>query len=165
VNRFSGIVSQGALSIATAALLLAGCGGSSGTNGLMPSPMGGGGGGNQPLSTMTINGGAAFVNGAGHAVYVFDADLASPGHSVCNAQCALNWPPIATPASALPSGWTSITRADNSMQLAHNGRPLYTFSNDTMPGQATGDGITAFGGVWHLARPAGSMGGGGGGGY
>jgi predicted lipoprotein with Yx(FWY)xxD motif len=169
VKRISGFISQGAIAISLAAMI-AGCGGG-GTSGLMSSPQGGGGGGggsgaNQPLATTTINGGPGFVNSNGHTVYVFDADLAVPGTSQCNGACATNWPSVPPPATALPSGWTAITRSDNTMQLAYNGRPLYTYIGDTMSGQANGDGITAFGGIWHVARPAGTTGmGGGGGGY
>jgi len=167
VKRISEFISQGAL-VVSVAMVLAGCG-SSGTSGLTSSPgggSGGGGGGTQNLlATMTLNGAPGFVNSANHTVYVFDADLASPGHSVCNGACAANWPPVAAPNGALPGGWTAITRTDNSMQLAYNGRPLYTFIADSAPGQFNGDGISAFGGLWHIARPAAGGGGGGGGGY
>jgi len=49
-----------------------------------------------------------------------------------------------------------ITRADGKRQVTYNGQPLYTFVRDTQAGAATGDGVTAFGGTFHLARPAGA---------
>jgi predicted lipoprotein with Yx(FWY)xxD motif len=108
-----------------------------------------------PLATATLNGSAGFVNGAGHTVYVFDADLATPGQSACNGACAQNWPPVVPPAGvALVSPWSSITRADSSLQLAYAGRPLYAFIADAQAGQTNGDGLVAFGGTWHIARPA-----------
>ena len=133
-----------------AAAVLAGCGGgSSAVAPHMPVMMNPG----QVLSTATLKGSPGFVNAAGFTVYVFDADLASPGHSTCNGACAQNWPPVAPPASMLPSQWSTITRADGSAQLAHAGRPLYLFAFDAHAGDTNGDGLNAFGGIWHIARP------------
>jgi predicted lipoprotein with Yx(FWY)xxD motif len=39
------------------------------------------------------------------------------------------------------------------MQLAYKTRALYTFSGDVRPGDTNGDGVNAFGGLWHVARP------------
>jgi len=144
-----------------AAALLAGCGGGGGSaSGLYsaPHPQ------NNPvptstpapgmlLATSTLNGGPGFVNAAKHTVYVFDADLASPGHSVCDGECAAEWPHVAVPTGVLPPNWSSIVRDDGNTQLAYKGRPLYTFIADAQPGQANGDGLNAFGGIWHIARP------------
>jgi predicted lipoprotein with Yx(FWY)xxD motif len=132
-----------------AAALLAGCGGG-GSSPVTNAPMLSTG---QVLPTATLRGAAGFVNASGFTVYVFDADLASPGHSVCNGTCAQNWPPLAPPTSNLPSPWSTITRADGSSQLAYAGRPLYMFTFDTHKGDTNGDGVNAFGGIWHIARP------------
>ena len=145
---------------AIAAALLAGCGGagayggSSGTYRVPgpnpnPSPTQAAG----PLSTATLNGAPGFVTGGNFAVYVFDADLQAPGQSTCNGQCAQNWPPVHVSPGSLPAPWSSIVRQDQSMQLAYKGRPLYTFIGDAQPLQANGDGLNAFGGIWHVARP------------
>ena len=68
--------------------------------------------------------------------------------------CAANWPPVAPPTGkALVAPFSTITRDDGSKQLAFAGRPLYTFIVDQGPGQTSGDGINAFGGLWHIARP------------
>ena len=109
------------------------------------------------LKTAQINGAQAFVTATGLTVYIFDADLAAPGTSVCNGACATNWPPVAPPAgAALTTGFATIARADGTTQLTYSGRPLYRFIGDSAPGQGNGDGITAFGGLWHVSRPAGS---------
>jgi len=133
-----------------AAAILAGCGGgSSAVTPHMPVVITPG----RVLSTATLKGSPGFVNAAGFTVYVFDADLASPGHSVCDNICAQNWPPVAASANNLPSPWSVITRADGSAQLAYAGRPLYQFAFDAHPGDTNGDGVNAFGGLWHIARP------------
>lgn len=144
--RFSSVRILSVLIAATA--LLVGCGGGGGgsmlqQNNTMQSP----------LATTMLNGSLGYVNAGGFTVYVFDADLATPGHSACNASCAANWPPLAPPTANLPALWSTIVRSDSSMQLTYNGRPLYTFAFDKKPGDTHGDGVTAFGGVWHIARP------------
>lgn len=108
------------------------------------------------LATRTLHGAAGFVNAGGFTVYVFDADLADPGHSTCNAGdgCSQNWPPLAPPAGVkLTGSFSAITRNDGTPQLTYAGRPLYTFVDDTQPGTFNGDGVNAFGGLWHIARP------------
>lgn len=145
--------------VLVAASLLAACGGggSSIGPGVTPTsnPTGSGGG---VLSTRMLKGAQAFVNGGGFTVYVFDLDLTDPGHSTCNAGdgCAQNWPHVAPPSSGpLSGGFAAITRDDGTMQLTYAGRPLYTFVGDGSPGQANGDLLNAFGGIWHIARPQG----------
>jgi len=48
------------------------------------------------------------------------------------------------------------TRDDGSTQVTYNGHPLYTFVGDTSSGQATGQGINAFGGLWYAVTTAGT---------
>lgn len=84
-------------------------------------------------------------------LYTFDRDTANSGKSVCNADCASNWPPLLAPAGAKPMGhWNVITRDNGSYQWAYQGKPLYFWAKDSKPGDATGDGI---GNAWRVARP------------
>jgi predicted lipoprotein with Yx(FWY)xxD motif len=77
----------------------------------------------------------------------------------------------ATAGTGITGKLSTITRADGSTQATYNGHPLYTYTADTAPGQANGNGINASGGVWHEvtvsgpAAPASSPSSGGGGGY
>lgn len=85
-------------------------------------------------------------------LYVFDKDAVGSGKSVCNAQCAANWPPMAAPANAAPIGdWSPIVRDDGSKQWAYKGRPLYQWVKDAKPGDRTGEGMAN--NTWHIARP------------
>ena len=87
---------------------------------------------------------------SGATVYTFDKDTAGNGKSVCNDQCAQNWPPVAAQASDAASGdWSIVTRDDGSKQWAYKGAPLYTFAKDAKPGDATGD---KRGNVWHVVK-------------
>ncbi len=53
-----------------------------------------------------------------------------------------------------PSNGTStarlgaVTRADGGHQVTYAGHPLYTFTGDKQPGEANGNGQSAFGGTW-----------------
>jgi predicted lipoprotein with Yx(FWY)xxD motif len=125
------------------------------------------------LKTATIGGATVLTSGKGFTLYSFAPDTSAT--STCNGSCAQNWPPVKGPATA--SGVTgtfgTIKRADGSTQATFDGHPLYTFVADAAPGQAKGNNLNAFGGVWHEittsgTAPAGSSSpgsGGGGGGY
>ena len=87
---------------------------------------------------------------AGATLYTFDKDVANSGKSVCNAQCATNWPPLAAQASDAASGdWSVVARDDGSKQWAYKGWPLYTYAKDAKAGDTTGDGK---GNVWHVVK-------------
>ena len=92
--------------------------------------------------------GGAWVDAKGMTLYTFDRDAG--GKSACNGPCAANWPPLAAGADAKASGdWTVVTRDDGSKQWAYKGKPLYTWSKDSKPGDMTGDGMNS---VWHTAK-------------
>lgn len=90
------------------------------------------------------------VDAAGMTVYTYDKDEAGSGKSSCVAACAKNWPPVKADGSPRPP-YSVITRADGIKQLAHGGKPLYTFVKDKKAGDKTGDGV---GGVWHVVSVA-----------
>jgi len=90
-----------------------------------------------------------FVTAKGMTLYTFDKDTA--GKSVCNAQCATNWPPALAADGAKAAGdWTVISRDDGLKQWAYKGKPVYTFAKDTKAGDTTGDGF--LNGAWHIAK-------------
>jgi predicted lipoprotein with Yx(FWY)xxD motif len=102
--------------------------------------------------------GTILVDSSGKTLYVFDRDT-SPTSS-CTGNCAGTWPAVVLPAGATApvagaglTGLTAVARPDDAtkMQVAWNGKPLYTYAADTGPGDTKGDGV---GGVWHVAKPA-----------
>lgn len=102
-------------------------------------------------ATMTVKGKSitALINSQGMTLYYNTSDTTS---SVCSGGCASAWPPlisstVPSTASTLPGSLSLFTDANGS-QVTYNGHPLYTYSGDTAPGQATGDGV---GGVWFVA--------------
>ena len=85
----------------------------------------------------------------GMTLYTFDKDTAGSGKSVCNGQCATNWPPFTAATSEPPGGdWSVITRDDGSKQWAWSGKPLYYYAKDQKSGDVTGDNFNK---VWHVA--------------
>jgi len=89
------------------------------------------------------------TNAAGMTLYTFDKD--SAGKSVCNGQCATNWPPLMAGAGGASSGeWSVVTRDDGGKQWAYKGKPLYTWAKDQKPGDKTGDGFAN--NSWHAAK-------------
>ncbi len=94
----------------------------------------------------------ALVNPDGMTLYTFDRDQAAgAGKSVCNGQCAANWPPLTAAEDASPSGdYGIVTREDSKKQWAYKGRPLYLWIKDRKPGDKAGDDFNK---VWHVAKP------------
>ena len=146
-----------AMVLAAAALLAAGCGGSSpgsgGTSGTSSGPASSG----SAVKTTTISGVTVLTNAKGFTLYWFVPDTSTKSN--CNGSCAQIWPPVKGPATA-GAGVTgklgTITRSDGSTQATYDGHPLYTYTADTAPGQANGNGINASGGVWHEVTASGA---------
>ena len=97
--------------------------------------------------------GNILTNDKGFTLYFYAKD--TDGKSVCNGACEANWPPATADGTpTLPDGVTGtlslITRDDGSMQLAYNGKALYTYIKDTDPEDTYGQGV---GGVWTVATP------------
>jgi predicted lipoprotein with Yx(FWY)xxD motif len=113
--------------------------------------------------TATVSGKPTTVltNAAGMTLYYFAPD--TPTKAACTASvitptgkpCTVLWPPLLlaagapTSATSLPGKLTAVEDG-NGRQVEYQGHPLYTFSEDTAPGQANGEG---FGGKWFVAVP------------
>ncbi len=116
----------------------------------------------QPGSTPTvgvveIDGlGRVLTDADGKVLYASDEEAADPD-VICTDACEEFWIPVDA-GSATPTGADGVTgldvaeRPDGTMQVTHDGRRLYTFSQDS-PGEAGGEGFSdTFGGqrfTWH----------------
>ena len=92
----------------------------------------------------------ALVDARGMTLYTFARDVRGSGKSVCNAQCAANWPPLPAAAGIPPGDFSIVSRDDGTLQLAYKGQPLYRWAKDSRPGERSGDGVN---GAWRVARP------------
>lgn len=154
-----------ALSLAALALVAAGCGGSSSgssssSTSTAASSSGGAGG------AMTVSGsevpelGMVLVDSEGFTVYSFAKDKGTT--SSCYGACAEAWPPViakgkpAAGEGAMSADLGTTKRKDGTMQVTYAGHPLYTFVEDSSPGEANGNGSTAFGGEWNALEEGGT---------
>ena len=107
-------------------------------------------------ATVTVKGRSETVltNAQGITLYYFTADTAT--QSAVSSNLAKIWPPLLFKGSGGPTSSTtlagklSVLTDANGNQVEYNGHPLYTFSGDTAPGQANGEGIT---GMWFVTTP------------
>jgi len=108
------------------------------------------------LKTATIGGVSVVTNAQGFTLYSFAPDTATA--SKCKGSCAQIWPPVTGPAAAgqdITGTLGMITQADGSTQATYDGHPLYTYTADTAPGRAKGNGLNVEGGVWHKVTASG----------
>ncbi|HEX5527125.1 MAG TPA: hypothetical protein VFX44_08025 [Solirubrobacterales bacterium] len=146
-------------SLAALALIVAGCGGGGSSSTSTSSEASASSGGGMTVSTAEVSGlGTVLVDSEGFTVYEFAKDNGST--SSCYGACEEGWPPVTVKGQ--PSGEGAIAsqlgttkRKDGSLQVTYAGHPLYTFALDSKPGEATGNGSTAFGGKWSVMDEAG----------
>ena len=81
----------------------------------------------------------------GLTLYTYDKD--SAGKSDCYGQCAQYWHPYLGSGSKPFGHMTLIDRSDGTQQWAYDGKPLYTFVQDKVPGEIKGND---FHNVWHV---------------
>lgn len=109
--------------------------------------------------------GTVLVNGQGMTLYILTSEQGGKVTCTDDTGCTKVWPD-----SELPAGVTAATAGtgvDNSklgtakgasgdLYATYGGFPLYTFSHDSGPGTANGQGIVSFGGTWETMTVAGT---------
>lgn len=150
---------------AAAAVALAACGGAGNSASTASTPAAAGPSvpaGNTVTLRQLPGVGSVLVDPTGKALY--SNDLETKGKIVCDAACNAFWKPLTLnggkPTASPGAGKLGlITRPGGSTQLTVNGKPLYTFVEDS-PGHATGNGFhDEFAGhhfTWNLVRPGGT---------
>jgi len=155
----------GAAVVPLAALVIAGCGGSSNDHKTTSTPAA-----SRPpadvtaRSTVTIAStslGKILVDAQGRSLYLFKKDAGSK--SACNGACAASWPPLIAHGKPTAGGGAqasmlgTVRRDDGTMQVTYSGHPLYLFAGDQQPGQVNGQGSTAFGAPWLALSASGNQ--------
>lgn len=140
--------------LALAVLALSACGGS----GSAASPTTAGS--SDTVSTADVQGvGTVLVDSKGMALY--SPDQEKSGTIECTAECTSIWVPLTvagtpTGSSDVASKLGTVKRPDGATQVTFDGKPLYTFAEDSGPDTVTGDGAKdQFGGqsfTWHVAE-------------
>ena len=170
--------------LAVLGVVAAGCGGGSSASSAPKSGVAGAEHSTSSVAVKTrkIKGlGTVLVNPAGRTLYVFMKD--AHRRVTCTGSCASFWPPLKWKRSGKPKAGgaakSSLLGLDRNPAggkvVTYNHWPLYTFVNDSAPGQAKGWNTNLNGGKWyvisakgkvvkHKTSSAGSGGGSGGGG-
>lgn len=148
---------------AAVALLSAGCGLMGNNSGSSSSSSGGNGYGSPAassappspmaetavLKTRKTHLGTVLTDGAGRTLYWYEEDTATKPD--CTGSCASLWPPLMGMPHAASgvklTGLGTIRRPDGSVQVTYKGHPLYTYAEDTAPGQMKGTHVPE----WHAA--------------
>ena len=109
--------------------------------------------------------GRVLVNGEGRTLYLLSSEKGGKITCTDDNGCTKMWPP-----SEMPSGMTggiagqgvqasllgTAKGPSGDLYLTYGGWPLYTYSRDTGPARAAGQGISSFGGTWSVVSPAGA---------
>lgn len=149
-----------ALTLAVVILGACGCGGSAKSS---PAAATGAPGG----MTLTITArsvprvGTVLVTSQDLVLYVF-----APDHHrtiTCKDTCLGTWPPLMLPSGSRLAAGAGVKRgllgsdADpaGGRVVTYAGWPLYTYTGDVDPGQATGQNLNLNGGLWYVIRPSG----------
>jgi predicted lipoprotein with Yx(FWY)xxD motif len=103
-------------------------------------------------------GGTVLVNAKGLTLYRLSGEHA--GKFICTSSACVNvWHPLTVSSGNKPSGSVSslgeVKRPDGTEQVTYKGMPLYTFAQDTAPGQANGQGVKDVG-TWMAVETSGS---------
>jgi predicted lipoprotein with Yx(FWY)xxD motif len=106
--------------------------------------------------------GEILVDAKGDALY--SPDQEANGTIQCTDSCTDIWVPLTLPSGESKAtgvaGLAVVMRPDGTSQVTYKGAPLYTFAEDTSPGEVNGNGVSdSFGGTdftWHVAGGAGT---------
>lgn len=138
-------------------LLLAACGGDNGdTTETDPGAAGG------DATVNVADGGDLgdiLVDPGGNTLYIADGE--SGDSIMCIEACLDAWPPLTVESGEDPTAGdgvdgtlSTVERDDGTVQVTYDGLPLYTFANDSGPGDINGHGITDPL-TWHAVNPDG----------
>jgi predicted lipoprotein with Yx(FWY)xxD motif len=112
------------------------------------------------ISVSNAKFGPILTDAKGMTLYIATGDTATT--TGCTGDCLNLWPPLILPAGQTQpvagpgvTGLGTFMRSDG-IQVTYHGKPLYTWSKDTAPGQLTGEGVVDSGGTWHVATVAGT---------
>src|ERR1700756_4037847 len=118
------------------------------------------------ISAKSVPGlGTVLVNGQGQTLYMLTSEKG--GKITCTAAngCTQAWPEtlLASGATAATAGsgvqsslLGTVKDPAGHLEVTYNHWPLYTFSGDSGPGAAKGQGLTSFGGTWYVLNGSGN---------
>ena len=106
--------------------------------------------------------GKILVDSQGFTVYRFTKDGRNKDTCVTTSGCAEVWPPLTTSGRPIAGGGVKasllsmIKLTGGGKQVTYAGHPLYYFIQDKAAGDAKGQAINGFGGLWWVMSPSGA---------
>ena len=109
--------------------------------------------------------GTVLVNGSGMTFYLLTSEMGGKITCTDDNGCTKVWPDTELPSGVTQpiagsgvdaSKLSTVKGPSGSLYITYAGWPLYTFSGDSGRGQAHGQGINSFGGIWHPLTVAGT---------
>lgn len=162
------VIGAPVLAVAAASLLFAACSSSNksttsaATN---PPATTASGSGAVTVSAANVPGvGTVLVDGNNRTLYVLVGEKGGKVTCTSSGNCTGIWPPMVLPAGTNQATAGSGVQASllgvvmgpsGDHRVTYNGWPLYTFSGDTAPGQAKGQGVKDVYGLWWVLSPSG----------
>lgn len=111
------------------------------------------------VKTVSSSLGTILVDAHGMTLYHLSGEQS--GKFICSSSaCVGVWHPLTVSAGESPSGTSSlgtVKRPDGTTQVTYKGTPLYTFAQDSQPGETKGQGIKDVG-TWSAVTTAGGGG-------
>jgi predicted lipoprotein with Yx(FWY)xxD motif len=99
--------------------------------------------------------GTILVDGQGMTLYHLSGE--QRGKFICTGSCLSIWHPLTVSGGGAPSGERvtlgTVKRPEGTLQVTYQGVPLYTFAQDSQPGETKGQGIKDVG-TWSVATTA-----------
>jgi predicted lipoprotein with Yx(FWY)xxD motif len=140
---------------AGAVVLLAACGSSGGSdNAVVNQPQSSNGTSAAAVTVHTTSLGKVLADSSGKTIYVLTAN----GKDVkCTGACQSIWEPVQASGTPQAASGVSAMIATSGSQVTVAGHPVYTYTADSGPGQATGQGVQSFGGTWWVLDSAGNL--------
>jgi predicted lipoprotein with Yx(FWY)xxD motif len=157
----------GTLALGTAATVAA-CGSSSSSTAAgapgSSAPAGTSSAASATISAKSVPGvGTVLVNGQGQTLYMLTSEKG--GKITCTQAngCTQAWPETLLTNGAATAGrgvqaslLGTVKDTSGNLEVTYNHWPLYTFSGDSGPGVAKGQGLTSFGGTWYVLNGSGN---------
>jgi predicted lipoprotein with Yx(FWY)xxD motif len=146
--------------LAAAFLMLAACGGSNPSSSAASPSVSLSATGSKVAVANNAKLGQILVDDKGMTLYLFVADTGTA--STCYTSCATIWPPLLTDGApqagtgADASKLGTTNRTDGKVEVTYAGHPMYYFVQDKAPGDAKGQGVNGFGGLWWVVSPSGT---------
>ena len=103
--------------------------------------------------------GTVLVDGKGRTLYMLTSEQGGKLTCTDDNGCTKYWPDTELPAGVTQatvgrgihaSLLGTIRNSAGNAYVDYGGWPLYTYSGDSAPGQAHGEGINSFGGTWYV---------------